>query len=208
MMRVLACVMIMLTLNACALTVDEVDLAYQPQSNVVPVGGAESVRVTVNTADGRTANRDRISVKKNGYGMEMAAIVAKQEVPKVVGAAIEQELKARGFQIAAGKVFVLAEVNKFYNDFKIGFFAGDGGGEVMLSVQVLNADGRSFYAKVYSGEYMEETIFLASGQNAKLAVEGALRVAIARMMDDPYLIQAIIEANRAMQAGNSGAPTS
>ncbi|HTH15246.1 MAG TPA: YajG family lipoprotein [Magnetospirillum sp.] len=190
-----------ISLSACALTVDEVDLAYKPQTQAVAIGGADNVKVRVTATDARASNRDRISVKKNGYGMEMASIVAKQDVPKLVADAIEQDLKARGFRIDSGAVFVLVDVNKFYNDFKTGFFAGQAVGEVMLNVQVLNAGGRMFYSKSYPGEYTVNDVMMFSGTNAKEAVEGALGNALAKVMTDQYFLQAIIEAARPQSAG-------
>lgn len=205
MKRILAAMALALSLSACALTVDEVDIAYKPQAQPVAVGGAENVKAKVTVSDARASNRDRISVKKNGYGMEMAAIVSKRDVPKLVGDAIEQELKARGFVIEGGQVFVLVDINKFYNDFKTGFFAGQAAGEVMLGAQVLNAAGKMFYSRTYPGEYVVQDIMLMGGDNAKEAVEGAFSNAVAKMMSDQYFIQALIEAGRPA-AASSGAP--
>ncbi len=206
MKRILAAIALTLSLSACALTVDEVDLAYKPQTQAAVIGGAEAVKVKVTSSDARASNRDRISVKKNGYGMEMAAIVAKQDVPKLVAESIEQDLKARGFRIEAGQVFVLVDVTKFYNDFKIGFFAGQASGEVMLNVQVMNAAGKLLYSKSYPGEHVVPDVMYMGGSNAKEAVEGALGNAIAKIMNDQYFIQAVIEAGRATMAG--GVPVS
>lgn len=201
MKRVVASVLMAWGLSACALAVDEVDLAYKPQTNPVAIGGAESVKVQVTASDGRASNRDRIGVKKNGYGMEMAAIVARQDVPKIVAQAIEQDLKARGFRIGKDQVFVLVDVNKFYNDFKMGMFVGQAVGEVMLNVQVMNASGKMFYSKAYPGEHTVPDIMIMNGSNAKEAVEGALGNALARMMGDQYFVQSVIEAARSSAGG-------
>lgn len=209
MKRVLIAVAAMLSLNACALTVDEVDVAYKQQQNVVAIGGAEAVKVQVTTNDARTSNRDRISVKKNGYGIEMAPIVSKQAVPELVANAINTELKARGFGLGGqGGVFLLVDVNKFYNDFKMGFFVGQAVGEVMLNTQVMNAGGKVFHSKTYIGEFTVPDIMLFGGENARQAVEGALAKAVEQMMADQYFIQALIEAQRGMPVAAAGAPTS
>lgn len=205
MKKILVAMLAALSLSACALAVDEVDVAYKPQTQPVAIGGADSVKVKVTASDARASNRDRISVKKNGYGMEMAAIVPKQDLTQVVSDAIEQDLKARGFRIEAGQVFVLVDIAKFYNDFKVGMFVGQAAGEVMLNVQVMNAAGRLLYSKSYPGEHVVPDIMMASGSNAKEAVEGALGNAVAKMMGDQYFIQAMIEAARTNMAGT---PTS
>lgn len=205
MKKILVAMLAALSLSACALTVDEVDVAYKPQTQPVAIGGADNVKVKVTASDARASNRDRISVKKNGYGMEMAAIVPKQDLTQVVSGAIEQDLKARGFRIEAGQVFVLVDIAKFYNDFKVGMFVGQAAGEVMLNVQEMNAAGRLLYSKSYPGEHVVSDIMMASGANAKEAVEGALGNAVAKMMGDQYFIQAMIEAARTNMAGT---PTS
>ncbi|OJX78819.1 MAG: hypothetical protein BGO92_16870 [Magnetospirillum sp. 64-120] len=204
MLRIVAALLCAASLSACALTVDEVDLNYKQMANSAAIGGANQVQVKVQASDARTSNRDRISVKKNGYGMEMAAIVAKQDIPSLIGKAIESELSARGFKIAPGNVFVLVDVNKFYNDFKTGFMTGDAQGEVTISAQVLNAAGKTFYAKVYTGEHKAADIMIFNGSNAKEAVEGALANATAKMLSDQYFIQALIEAGRPATASLSG----
>jgi hypothetical protein len=74
--------------GGCALTTAKIDVAYQPLAQAVPVQGASAVKVHVSVIDGRTTsrttNRDRVSVKKNGYGMEMASIVATNNIPDTV----------------------------------------------------------------------------------------------------------------------------
>ncbi|MBX9635395.1 MAG: YajG family lipoprotein [Magnetospirillum sp.] len=210
MKRILASILMALSLSACALTVDEVDLGYKSQSQPVAVGGADGVVVQVTASDARASNRDRIGVKKNGYGMEMAEIVSKQSVPTLVAQALEQELKARGFRVAKGNVFVLVDVNKFYNDFKLGMFVGRAVAEVMLNVQVVNAGGKLLYSRSYPGEHTVPDVMMMTGANAKEAVEGALGNVLVRIMDDQYFIQALIEAARPAPSAavNPASPTS
>ena len=99
MKKILVAMLAALSLSACALTVDEVDVAYKPQTQPVAIGGADNVKVKVTASDARASNRDRISVKKNGYGMEMAAIRSQVEVTDIVRDAISAELRQRGYQV-------------------------------------------------------------------------------------------------------------
>jgi uncharacterized lipoprotein len=203
--RLLATIALAVSLGACALTVDQVDIAYAPQASS-PVVGASGVKVDVNVNDARTSYRDRISSKKNGYGMEMAAIVSRQSVPKVVSDAIETELKARGFTMGKGNTSVLVDINKFYNDFKLGFLQGKAVGEVSLNVQVLNGAGKYVFAKSFVGEYTVDQVMMMGGDNAKMGIEGALKTALAKMMADDFFLQSLVEASRAATA--SGKPVS
>src|SRR5437763_12439384 len=43
-------------------------------------------------------------------------------------------LRNRGFEVGKGSVSVKAELQKFYNDFKTGFFSGDAVAEVVINV--------------------------------------------------------------------------
>jgi uncharacterized lipoprotein YajG len=65
--------------------------------------------------------KDRVSVKKNAHGVEMAPIVAENNVAVLTTKAIETELNNRGFVLGDGAARLLVELQKFYNDFKSGF---------------------------------------------------------------------------------------
>ena len=182
-------------LSGCALTVDKVTLDYAPQTGVQKVALKEQVRVNVDIVDIRS-KKDRVSSKKNGYGMEMAAIVAENDVADVVANAIVAELRSRGFEIGQGHVIVNAELQKFYNDFKVGFFSGDAEAEVVINTRVQGADKTVRFAKVVAGESKEPNIQLSSGENAKLALDRALADAIARLFSDPAFVDALITAGK------------
>ena len=49
--------------------------------------------------DQRQDKSNKVSSKKNGYGMEMAPILANEDVTVTIRRAIEQELQSRGFSI-------------------------------------------------------------------------------------------------------------
>jgi len=167
----------------CALTKDKVDIAYVPITNAPKVSGAGAVHVT---ASDQRPDKSRVSVKKNGYGMEMAAIESKRPVSEYIREAIESELKNRGFKIGGGhRVDVV--VTRFFNDFKVGFFAGDAKAELQMEVSV---PGTGFSKRIdTTGK--EEGIQLASGHNAEVALEDALRKGIAQLFNDPAFLRAI-----------------
>jgi len=185
----------------CALTTDEVALNYQPLAPAVAVPGAQAVMVTVHYVEARSSNRDRVSVKKNGYGMEMASIISKQPISQYVKSTIEGELRERGFQIGVGNVFVNVELDKFFNDFKIGFFSGDAVSEVTISCQVKNAAGAILYARTVTGTADIPGVMLASGTNAKLSLDKAFPVAVSQLVTDPNFIQALLHAGTPVAQG-------
>lgn len=189
-------------MSACALSEDTVSLQYHPMAGVTPIAGAKQVGVVVAVADARTDHRDRVSVKKNGYGMEMAAIRSDRDVPGLVKEAIETELRAQGFRVGEGSVQAKADLLTFYNDFKIGFFSGDAVAEVTFNIQIVGQNGAILYSKPVTSTGKAPDILLASGSNAKTALENGLQAAVANLMTDPEFIKAVLKA------GGSATPTS
>ena len=181
--------------SGCALTTAHVSLHYTPQTNVVSVAGAEKVAVSVNVDDSRLI-RDKVSAKKNGYGMEMAPIIADEDVTDVVKHAVETELSDRGFRLGSGDVSLNIDLSKFYNDFKMGVFAGDAVAEVTMEARIKDGAGRLVYSRLISAQGEERNIQLASGRNAKFALEAALRNAIAALFDDPAFIDNLLKASK------------
>jgi uncharacterized lipoprotein len=193
--------------SGCALTTEPIDIPYQPGAARAPAPGAAAATIAVTASDARTSYRDRVSSKKNGFGMEMAPIVPTNDIVQTVRAAVAQELKAEGFVIGPGGLELAIEVIKFYNDFKNGFFAGDAVAEVTLNVKVLRPDRSVAYAKLYTAEGKEENIQLASGENARLALIRALRSAVDKVVGDAALTVALTEDKAGRVAGaRAGAP--
>lgn len=180
-------------LSGCALTPDTAKLSYLPQVGVVKLQRADTVIVKVEAIDSRTV-KDKVSVKKNAYGMEMAPITSEEDVISLLKRAIELELENRGFHLGAGKVLVFMELSKFYNDFKIGFWAGDAVAELVMNAQVKNSDGNVIYSKNITGEGINKDIQLSSGENAQVALDAALKDAVSKLFQDPQFIDSILKA--------------
>lgn len=205
--RIFCCIFLCAAISACALTTDSIDIPYQPAAHASPVAGADSVTVSVAGSDGRTTYRDRVSSKKNGYGMEMAAITASNDIPDTVRSAVEQELAARGYKIGPKNVQVSVEVVKFYNDYKTGFFSGDANAEVAFNVKVARPDQSLVFSKYYSGSGTEPNVQLANGSNARAALIVALRAAVASLVNDPDFLHAVTAARGQSDPG-TGKPAS
>lgn len=179
--------------NGCALTKANIGLNYQPQPNVPRVAGAEGVTVAVTMSDQR-AVKDSVGNKKNGYGMEMAPIIATNDVVALVQNAIETELANRGFKLGAGSaVNVTVQLNKFYNDFKVGFWSGNAVAELTMNVMVKNREGLTVHSALISVQGTEPSIQLASGGNAQLALDAALKNAMAELFKDSSFTDALLK---------------
>src|SRR5262245_7243873 len=93
-------------LSGCALTEDKVVIRYQAPANITVTKGADKVMITISAKEGRVSNRDRISTKKNGYGMEMAKIVSANDVVAEVSNAVRVELESLGFKTGSSGIQV------------------------------------------------------------------------------------------------------
>lgn len=180
-------------ITGCALTEDHIRLSYVPQQDVSRVAGAGNVPVQTVVTDDR-AIKNKVSCKKNGYGMEMAAIIADDNVSNVIRSAIELELDNRGFPVKTNGVPVLISLSKFYSDFKIGFWSGTAVAEITMEVQVKDTKGNYIFSRLITGEGTEPNCQLASGSNAKLALDAALQDAVGRLFKDKAFIEALFKA--------------
>src|SRR3954469_18805950 len=140
-----------------ALTVDTVPLTYHPPAQAAPLPNAGAVIITVGVHDARRGkDRGRVSVKKNGYGMEMADIRCQNDVPELVRYSVWSELSRRGFRYGSNGVTVVVDLRRFFNDFKTGFFSGDAIAETIIDVSVFapgsSAQGVPIYTAHVEGE--------------------------------------------------------
>jgi uncharacterized lipoprotein len=197
----LACCVAAATLSGCALTTEQIALNYTQQAGVARVAGAENVSVNVQVVDQRL-DRSKVSSKKNGYGMEMAPITAAEDVAITVRKAFEKELQARGFQVGsdAALVRIAADLTRFYNDHKMGFFAGDAVADLNMSVNVKAASGAVLFSRQIIAQGMEKNTQLASGNNARIALERALENGMRTLFDDRAFMAALLASSSASTA--------
>jgi uncharacterized lipoprotein len=184
-------------MSGCALTTDRIDLSYTPQIGVTEVMGAKDVVVSVHINDQRQEKSNKVSCKKNGFGVEMAPILANEEVTVTLRRAIEQELQLRGFKIGnQALVSIIADLTRFWNDHKTGFFAGDSVADLNMSVLVKNKNGSILYSRQIVSQGVEENIQLMTGDNARLALDKALAGGMQKLFEDPAFISALIEVSK------------
>ena len=177
----------------CALTTDKINIAYQPRANISVVDGAEKINVKVVHEDKRTVYKDRVGVKKNGYGMEMAAIVPTTDISKTFADAVASEIESLGFKLGEGGKTIKVELVRFYNDFKMGFFAGDSVADGLINVSVSNQSGELVFSRSYEGGGIEKNIQLATGENARLALTKAMTDIVTKVPQDKDLQSALLK---------------
>lgn len=186
----------------CALTTASIDVPYQSASaHPTAIPGAAGAALSINATDARTTYRDRVSSKKNGYGMEMAAITASTDITAAVRDAFAQELTARGFTVASGKPASLqVDIVRFYNDFKTGVFSGDAVATVAFNVKITGPAGGAF-SKYYEATGTEPNIQVMGADNARAALIKAFSASVAGAVNDDALLKAAV-------AAGGGAPAS
>ena len=204
-LRAIAALAAVWLLAGCALSEDKVAIDYVPGVSPAPLAGAEAVTLTLSATDSRTQYADRVGVKKNGYGMEMARIIATNNIPDLVRDALGREFKALGFGVGPGGLAVGIEIQNFYNNFKTGLASGLAVSEVAFALKVRNASGALLYSQFYSATGTVDGIFLASGENAKASLQKALTAAVKSVIDDTALQQALLSA-RPKPSGNARKP--
>jgi uncharacterized lipoprotein len=126
--------------------------------------------------------------------MEMAPILVTEDVAVTVRRAIEQELQARGFQLGsdAALVQIAADITRFYNDHKIGFFAGDAIADLIMSVTVKSKKGDSLYTRQVVAQGIEPNTQLMTGNNARLALNRALENGMKSLFEDQAFLSALV----------------
>lgn len=197
---VVCCVAIS-SFSGCALTTDRIELKYNQQQGVSQIHGASNISVNVQVADQRQ-DKGKVSNKKNGFGMEMAPIFATEDVVVTVRRAIEQELLARGFQLSsdAARVRIAADLTRFYNDHKMGFFAGDAVADLNMSITVKSQKGEQLYSRQVVAQGIEPNTQLSSGENARLALNRALENGMKYLFEDQAFLSALVASSALMSA--------
>lgn len=185
-----------IALGGCALTPEKIDIAYTPTVGAQAIPGAGNVRIDVIVNDVRK-DKERVASKSNGYGMEMAAISSNQDIVVLVRDALKNELSMRGYKTTGGNVRVVCDIFDFENKFRAGFWSGTAEASVRLVIKVRDESGRTLYDETVTGQGEQEKIQLASGKNAKPALEKALQAAIASLMARQDFHEALLRAGAA-----------
>jgi len=187
----------MVMLSGCALTTDRIDLTYSPQLGVVPIAGANDIAIALNLYDDRQDKGNKVSSKKNGFGVETAPILVNEDVMVTFRRAIETELQARGFKIGRNsRVSVDANLIMFWNDFKLGIFAGDSIAQLNVSIVAKDKSGKVYYSRIITAQETEPNIQLMTGDNAKAALDKVLASGMNQLFNDPVFFERLIEISK------------
>ena len=187
-----------MSVSGCAFTTDYVTISHNTRG-AVAVPGASEIPVNVQVVDQRSDTM-KVSAKKNGYGMECAAILAREDVAATVRQAINQELKSRGFKIQEEMLDVTrvnVDIFRFYNDYKVGFWSASAVSDFDVMVTVKTKDGAACYNKRQTTQAVNGGCMLMTGKNAERALNNAFSDGIQKLFDDKDFINALLQSNGA-----------
>jgi uncharacterized lipoprotein YajG len=177
--------------SSCALTEEHINVGYVPESTVTTISGAQRAVVRVEVDDER-GTKSHVGHKINGYGMEMAEIVADNDLPQTIKSAVESELRDRGFSLGSDGSLVAITLGKFENRFEMGFFSGTAIGEISMSVTVKRSGGAIAYTRNIHAEGVNSGVQLATGENTRIALEAALKNAVDQLFQDSSFVQSLL----------------
>ena len=192
----LAAAMLTLGLTGCASTQS---INYTPQANVMNIAGASHVEVNVVTTDSRT-DKSLASIK-SPIGINYGDVTSDESVDVIVGNALKQELKARGFAVNNNNdLIVTANVTKFSGGFHSGFFAAHAIANANITILV-KKNNNVIYTKSLQGEN-DDAVQIFVGSKIKNSLEKALSNAITELFNDKDFIATLTSATPAQAAAN------
>jgi uncharacterized lipoprotein len=179
-----------LLLSGCGVTTDMVVINYTPQQNIGNIKSAEAVTLRVEVSDLRS-NKSELGRKGDEYEI-LGHILTENDVAQTLAQAIETELSHRGFKVGQDAVLVLVELGEFYN-----WFGPKGSrASLWLHAQVKKKNGDLVFSKIVNGEGLNPNVALRSGENAKVALETALRDAVYKLLTDIRFIDSLFRASK------------
>jgi len=124
--------------------------------------------------------------------MEMAEIIADNDIPQTVKRAVESELRDRGFSLGSEGSVVAITLDKFENRFELGLFSGTAVGEISIAVTIKRANGTVACTRNIHAEGVNSGVQLASGENTRIALEAALKNAVDELFQDSNFVQSLL----------------
>ena len=81
---------------------------------------------------------------------------------------------------------------RFHSEFRAGFWSGAAVADLQVNVKVTDPTGRIVFTRTFTAEGVNPGIQLASGENARVALEAGLQRLIRQIGDDGDLTRALV----------------
>lgn len=196
-----------ISLAGCeSLHVDRITLQHMQQKEIRVVPGAANISLVVKAIDKRDYLAPGISRKwgkavvgygRNGLGEETYPdIIVTEPIELTLKRSIEDELKARGFQIDQNANLIIEiDINTFFNDYKVGFIWSDSVADLNIDVKVLSNTGYILYSRIIAEQGHKAWASTMSGEDAKIALNRAVDNGINALFSDGAFISALSHDN-------------
>ena len=115
------------------------------------------------------------------------------DIAKTFADAIKFELQNLGFKIGDNGKKLTVGLVRFYNDFKMGFFAGDAVADGLINVAIKDKSGELLFSKSYEGGAIEPNIQLALGHNAEIALKKTMANIVEKIAHDKDMHSALLK---------------
>jgi uncharacterized lipoprotein YajG len=174
-------------LSACDTEI-RIPLAYTPTTAFPVVPGAEKISLDVVAVDKRAQFKDRVGTASTSA----KKIVTEGDPKELVRSALEHELKAEGFVVAAaGGLVITVELQNFYINYTLGSAA-----DVAFSLRVRDGAGAgaALYTHYYASTSKSHGVFASASAGSQACLEEALAGAVRQVMEDKNLQAALLSA--------------
>ncbi len=153
---------------ACAFVDNEVQLEYQNVPGIA-VGALKQGTIYLSLFEDRRIDKTKIGVIRNGYGMETAKVLTKDDPAIWVSNTLKGNLERigykvdtveKGFSPGQGQFYLSGNITKVYSDPKVGFFVITVHGDVEALLQA-EYNGRKTQEMIAG--HTEETSMVTTG---------------------------------------------
>lgn len=182
-------------LSGCAFGTREVSLTYPPSVSENGIKEAQAsaqsekndIKVIIAKLEDKRTVTHRIGNVRNGFGMDTADVVAKNDVRNWVDNALEWELKNAGYSVvrsessgdnAESAVMVSGEINQIYCDV---YFTYDGKATVILKAM---KNGEAVVNETYTGSGSAGMNWAATEDAYGESLANALQVVMKKFINE------------------------
>ena len=130
----------------------------------------------------------------NGFGSQAAEISTDVPAPQILAGAVATEMRARGYRVEdSGDVPLTVELTAFQHAFHAGFMSHGSEATVSFTARLVDGAGKRLFQGSFTGPF-NGSAQTADGDNVRTAYEGALQLAVRKLVDSPELQKALAAA--------------
>lgn len=200
-------------LTGCSTLIDsQIELGYQPgMEQKSPLSTLSPLLINVRVIDQRDSiERQLIGYKIGGFGNITASVRTQQDIPNILGQALEEEFRNNGHTIVAPRhprtdATLEVRLKKFWSQPTVRLFDVQMHGTVDAEIEIKNSQGQSIGSRVINGTQLESWQ-LAVDEAFQSVLNGALTEFVRRFARDPNVLK-LLETMRSQSGTERPAQT-